>query len=147
LDVWLTNQEQSLLNQTKHLLPDSAYLSGWINGNLYMPAGETVGILPIVDSTRMAADIQTFTGPIAGEKLRHTFLAKQQKTRYAVISVHTTEEKKLFKRLMQDRVDVGQGTTPDWRSAVETWNQSANGKTIFYKVSKQFSINIYAKIS
>jgi hypothetical protein len=109
-----------------------------------MPARETVGIHPIIDSTKMAADIQTFTVPIAGEKLQHTFLAKQQKTQYAVISVHTTEEKELFKRLMQDQVDIGQGTTLDWRSAGKTWNQSANRKTIFYKVSKQFSINIYA---
>jgi hypothetical protein len=47
---------------------------------------------------------------------------------------------------MQDQADLGQGTTPDWRSAVKTWNQSANGKTIFYKVSKQFAININTEI-
>ena len=136
LDVWLTNQEQTPLNRTKHLLPDSISLSGWVNGNLYTPAGETVGILPITDSTCMAAVIQSFSTPMAAEKLWHMFLVQQQRTRYAVISVHTVDEKLLFKKFLQDWIDLGQGTAPDWKSAIKIWNQSANGKTIFYKVCK-----------
>jgi hypothetical protein len=84
----------------------------------------------------MAADIQSFSTPMAAEKLRHMFLAQQQRTRYAVISVHTVDDKLLFKKLLQDRIDLRQGTTPDWKSAIKIWNQSANGKTIFYKVCK-----------
>ena len=108
---------------------------GWVNGDLYTPAGETVGILPIPDSIRAVADIQTFdSSSLPTEKVRHTFLAKQQGTRFAVISVHTTEEKLLFKKFMQERIDLnGSGLSPDWKHAVRKWNQLANGKTIFYK--------------
>jgi len=49
---------------------------GWVNGDLYTPAGETVGILPIPDSIHAMADIQTFDSlPI--DKAQHTFLVKQ----------------------------------------------------------------------
>jgi hypothetical protein len=128
-DVWLTDREQSLLEQTHHLMPDSPTISGWVNGDLYTPAGETVGILLIPDLTCAAADIQSYTE----DKMKHAFLARQQGTKYAVISVHTTEEKVLFKTLMQDHLG-NSGSTPDWKKGVLLWNQSANGKTIFYKV-------------
>lgn len=103
-----------------------------MNGDLYTPAGETVGILTIPDSTRAAADIQSYTALTDG-KVRHAFLARQQGTKYAVMSVHTMEEKVLFKALMQDHLG-NSGTTPDWKRGVLLWNQSANGKDIFYKV-------------
>jgi hypothetical protein len=135
LDVWLTNQEQQLLERTKHLVPDSAMLLGWVNGDLYTPAGETVGIHPIPDSIRAMADMQSFNPAVTDDSLKHKFLAKQQAARYAVISVHTIEEKLLFKKLMQERVDLQQGaSTPDWKQVAQLWNQTANGKTIFYKV-------------
>src|ERR1700720_2814033 len=124
-DVWLTNQEQSLLEQTRYLMPDSPTLSGWVNGDLYTVTGETVGILPIPQLTRTAADIQSYTSSSLTEnKMKHSFLAWRQGTKYAVISVHTTEEKTIFKA----------GPTPDWKKCVLLWNQSANGRTIFYKV-------------
>jgi len=131
-DIWLTNREQLLLEKTRHLIPDSSTFTGWVNGDLYTPAGETVGILTIPDSTRAAADIQSYT-PLTDGKVRHTFLACQQGTKYAVMSVHTTEEKVLFKALMQDHLG-NSGATPDWKRGVLLWNQSANGKNIFYKV-------------
>ena len=69
-DVWLTNREQSLLEQTHHLMPDSLTIFRWVNGDLYISVGEIVGILPIPDLTHAAADIQSYT---EGKKcfLRH----------------------------------------------------------------------------
>jgi hypothetical protein len=98
-DVWLTNQEQSFLEQTQQLMPDSPTLSGWVNGDLYTLTGETVRILSILNLTRAAADIQSYSSLIENE-MKYSFLAWQQGTKYAVISVHTMEEKVLFKTLM-----------------------------------------------
>jgi hypothetical protein len=128
-DVWLTNWEQSLLEQTHHLMPDSPTIAGWVNGDLYTPAGETVGIPSIPDLTHAATDLQSYTE----DKMKHSFLAWQQGTKYAVILVHTMEEKVLFNTLMQDHLG-NLGSTRDWKKGVLLWNQSANGKTIFYKV-------------
>jgi len=106
---------------------------GWVNGDLYTPAGETVGILPIPDLIRAMTDIQTFNS-LPNDKARHTFLAKQQGTRFAIINVHTTKEKLLFKKFMQECISLnGNGSSPDWKHAIQKWNQLANGKTIFYK--------------
>lgn len=63
-------------------------ITGWVNGNYYVPTTETLGILPIPseiqESSGMAAYI---SGPIinlnTGEKKkpqRHNFLAKMQGT-------------------------------------------------------------------
>ena len=116
-DVWLTNREQSLLEQTHHLMPDFLAISRWVNRDLYTPTGETVGILPIPDLTRAATDIQSYTE----DKMKHSFLAQWQGTKYAVISVHTTEGKVLFKTLMQDHLG-NSGSTPDWKKGVLLWN-------------------------
>jgi hypothetical protein len=76
----------------------------------------------------------TYT-PLTDGKVRHTFLAHQQGKKYAVMPVHTTEGKVLFKALMQDHLG-NSGTTPDWKRGILLWNQSANGKNIFYKVCR-----------
>jgi len=39
---------------------NSPTIYGWVNGDLYTPTGETVGILPIPDLTHAAADIQSY---------------------------------------------------------------------------------------
>lgn len=139
LDPWLTNRLQVLTENTQHLVPDSTPLLGWVNGDLYTPAGETVGILPIPEPTRAAADLQSFN-PLADNQMKQVFLARQQGTKYAVISVHTTDEKVLFKKLMQE--DTSNGAKPNWKLAAKRWNQNANGKTIFYKVS--YGLLIYS---
>ena len=138
-DIWLINRLQVLLESTRHLIPDSQTLTGWINGDLYTPADETIGILPVPDSFRALADIQSYHHA-EDSKNKHSYLAQQQKTKYAVISVHSTAEKQLFKKLMQEDPNfTGTNATPDWKTAVRIWNRKANGKDIFYKASKYFS--------
>lgn len=130
-DIWLTNREQHLVEETRTLIPDSHTLVGWVNGDMYTPAGETVGILRLPDSTRATAEMQAYIQG-SDSKHRHHFLAQHQGTKFAVISVHTIPEKQLFKKLMQE--DLAGSVTPDWKLGVLIWNRAANGKTIFYKV-------------
>ena len=134
-DVWLINKLQMLLEATHHLIPDQQTLTGWINGDLYTPAGETIGILPVPDSIRATADIQSYN-QAEDFKNKHGYLAKQQGTKFAVVSVHSTQEKVLFKKFMQeDPSFTGTNSSPDWKKAVIVWNRKADGKEIFYKVS------------
>ena len=45
--MWLINHLQLQLEAACHLIPESQTLTGWINGDLYTPAGEKIGILPV----------------------------------------------------------------------------------------------------
>ncbi len=131
--MWLINNLQLRLEATRHLIPDSQTLTGWINGDLYIPAGERIGILPVPDSVRATADIESYC-PEDG-KLKHAYLAQQQGTKYAVVSVHTNAEKTLFKKLIQENPVFNQtNAASDWKQCATVWNRKANGKDIFYKV-------------
>ena len=76
--MWLINQLQLQLEATKHLISDSQTLKGWINGDLYIPAGEKIGILPVPDSIRAAADIESYHAEDG--KFKHSYLAHEQGT-------------------------------------------------------------------
>jgi hypothetical protein len=133
-DVWLTNHLQLLLEATRHLIPESQTLTGWVNGDLYVPAGEKIGILPITDSIRVTADIESYQHSL-DSKNKNSYLARQQGSKYAIIAVHTTAEKVLFKKLMQENPLFSRtNVSPDWKQGAKVWNQSANGQDIFYKV-------------
>src|SRR6266487_3029845 len=99
-DVWLINHLQLQLEATHHLIPESQTLTGWVNGDLYTPAGEKIGILPVPASICATADIESYQ--LEDCKFKHAYLACEQGTKYAVISVHTPAAKALFKRLMQE---------------------------------------------
>jgi len=132
-DIWLINHLQLQLEATKHLILDSQALTGWINGDLYTPAGERVGILSVPDALRATADIESHQSQ--DYIYKHAFLAQEQGTKYAVVSIHTNAEKALFKKLIQENSLFGQtNTLPDWRKVVRLWNRNANGRDIFYKV-------------
>ena len=121
-DVWLLNKLQVSLEATNHLISESQSLIGWINGDLYVPAGETIGILPIPDSICASANIESYHEIQDGGK-KHAYLAKQQETKHAVIAVHTVEEKKLFKRLMQEDPTFNQNNGKlDWIQCTKVWN-------------------------
>jgi hypothetical protein len=110
-------------------------IKGWINGLLYKPTSEVSGLLPIAPSICMAAGLQpTISDPTS--KLPHRYLSKRQGTLFAVIGVHTIDEKKLFSRLMREDPSFNRNKQePDWKAGVQVWNiKYADGKTIFYKV-------------
>ena len=99
-----------------------------------MPAGEKIGILPVPTSIHATADIASYHPE--DSKFKHAYLAREQGTKYAVISVHTPAEKALFKKLMQEDPAFNQTNAgPDWKQGVTVWNREANGKDIFYKVN------------
>lgn len=132
-DVWLINREQMLLEKVSHLVPDSSCLSGWVNGDMYTPTGETIGILRIPDSVRVTANMQSYN-LLDDPDIKHKFLASHQDMKYAVISVNTPQEKRQFKTMIEQHLDLS-CRNPDWRGIMSKWNASADGKTIFYKVS------------
>lgn len=134
-DIVLTNRLQALSEACKYLVPHSAVMQGWINGDLYIAANERIGILPVPDSIRTAAEIHSYI-ETADKEIKHKYLAKQQGSKYAVISVHTTAEKLYFKKLMQEHEHFNRGDGPiDWKRGAQIWNNQANGKDVFYKVS------------
>jgi hypothetical protein len=70
----------------------------------------------------------------------YAYLAAAQKTRYAVTSVHTSEEFELFNK----SVSVGgewcpQHGTPNFDQMAIWWSSKANGKNIFYKLQEHLS--------
>jgi hypothetical protein len=94
------------------------------------------GVLPVPNNIRGKTAMQPYI-PENTEKNKHSYLASKQGTRYAVMNVHTIEEKQTFAKLMhEDPVFNQDNQDPDWHKAVEIWNSfHANGKTIFYKVN------------
>ena len=81
--MWLINNLQLQLEATRHLISESQTLTGWINGDLYIQAGERIGILPVPDSIRATADIESYHA--ADCKFKHAYLAQQQGTTEAAI--------------------------------------------------------------
>lgn len=132
-DIWTINSIQTLIEELRHIVPGSYAIAGWVNGNLYKPTEEVFGILPIPASVRNAAGLQDYS-PTFGKALRHTYLAKVQNTRYAVIAVHTAAEREHFQALMKSNASFNRTGGPDWRQGTIDWNGSADGKSIFYKV-------------
>jgi len=111
-----------------------------LNGDLYIQGKERVGILPLPDSTRDSAGILRYVGT-TDSKCKHAYLAEQQGTKYAVITVHSVEEKIHFTNMMQTFVPFQQ-SQPDWTQGALQWNKDANGETIFYKACLLFYLFI-----
>ena len=135
-DIELTNQLQVLLSDTtiQLLVPDAPVMKGWINGDLYIPGNERIGILPVPDQLCSIAEIASYSH-IDDQDFKHSFLAQQQGTKYAVMAVHTQAERAQFKRFLQEHPAFNQsGNQPNWKLGAKTWNRLANGINIFYKV-------------
>jgi len=134
----LINERQSLLNSEKihQLVPKSQPVARWVNGNLYVQTTEVFGILPIPDP------VQAFSGILKYDKQikpqQYAYLASKQATRFAVLGVHTSDEKALFSRFMLTEPVFMKEGGPDWPTAVRKWNEASNGRNIFYKVFVRF---------
>lgn len=133
-DLWLINERQTLLNSDiiQKLVPGTQSLAGWVNGGLYVQTTETFGILPVPFNVQLSTGLLPSDSQTPAKK--HSYLAKKQNTRFAVLTLHTDEEKKLFSQLMRDESAFKRERGPDWPTAVRVWNQKANGETVFYKV-------------
>jgi hypothetical protein len=111
-------------------------MHGWVNGNDYERSGESFGILPLSEATRVKLGMLAYHPNFARDKkIRHRYLAQQQKTRMAILPVHTTEERALFRLLVQRSDGLFSGPNqPNWVAVAVEWNKASNGVHIFYKV-------------
>jgi hypothetical protein len=114
------------------MLENPLLLDGWINGNLYEPTTETIGILAVPESLRHDYNMARFDDELADKKQKHRYLAQMQGTRKAILPVHTEEEKKIFCNMMADSSVFAAG---HWKKAAPKWNEQAETNTgLFYKV-------------
>jgi hypothetical protein len=105
---------------------------------------EHFGILPTPHDTRTHLGMLDFHPSFAEKKkTKHTYLARQQNTRTAVLPVHTKAERALFALLVSDVHGLFAGKRePNWEAVVSRWVGHSDGVTIFYKVRAHlFSIN------
>ncbi|KAH9475789.1 Werner syndrome ATP-dependent helicase-like protein [Psilocybe cubensis] len=136
--IWLTNSIQERLSFLHDVLINPVEITGWVNGNLYIPTTETLGILPIPTSIRIATGMSEFI-PSIDKKQRHAFLAQMQHTRKPILPIHNDIEKQLFRDLMQANPDYNSLTSgPIWKKAVKVWNHYADiNSEISYKLIEQ----------
>ena len=73
------------------LVPNVPVLKGWVNGDLYKPAGEKIGILSISDQSCAMAEVKSYSHA-DDQHYKHAFLAMEQGTKYAVMTVHIKAE-------------------------------------------------------
>jgi hypothetical protein len=103
-------------------VPGSYIIKGWTNGTLYASTNEVFGILPIPEDIRNKSAIQPAISTSV-VKRGQWYLALHQGAQYAVIAVHTTEEKLLFSQLMRESPSFNRNNQdPDWKQAIQIWN-------------------------
>lgn len=130
--IWITNHLQERLLYLDDMLENPLLLDGWINGNLYEPTTETIGILAVPESLRHDYNMAGFDDELADKKQKHRYLAQMQGTRKAILPVHTEEEKKIFRDMMADSSVFA---ACHWKKAAPKWNERAETNTgLFYKV-------------
>lgn len=114
-------------------------ISGWVNGNLYTPTTEVLGILPIPDTVRTSSGMAMYV-PLAGKDKKYQFLAKMQGTRKPVLPIHTAAEKQHFHQLITSNSAFSPTSgEPKWQEAVKIWNATADQTAeIYYKVCIKF---------
>ncbi|KAJ7246127.1 hypothetical protein B0H12DRAFT_1235640 [Mycena haematopus] len=97
--IWIINEVQELISSLEDCLIEPILLTGWVNGNLYVPTKEVAGVLPIPDDVRLKSGMAQFEQSLHS-KQRHRYLAALQGTRKPVLPIHSTPEKHLFRELM-----------------------------------------------
>jgi len=118
------------------ILIDPLQITGWVNGNLYLPTSERIGILPVPHEIQQASRMATFN-PNLDYDQPHAYLASMQGTRRAILPVHTPAEHNLFRLLMKTHPAFNtQSTGPVWKAAVKAWNEHADREDgVYYKVN------------
>jgi hypothetical protein len=132
----MINEIQELLAALDDILLSPQPIAGWVNGSLYQPTNEVLGVLPIPDNVRFKSEMAPFD-PSPNPKQPHRHLALLQGTRKAVLPIHNDAEKKLFKEFMCGHQSFGNfKSATQVTAAVRAWNAGADtDKDIYYKVS------------
>ncbi|KIK53595.1 hypothetical protein GYMLUDRAFT_250297 [Collybiopsis luxurians FD-317 M1] len=138
--IWLTNKIQELeITIANHYPEFEPSPLTWVNGNLYQPTNEVLGVLPLPSSVLEMAGIQPFV-PGLDNKKKQGFLAQLQGTCKAVLPVHTVQERKLFNTLMSTCKDFYISRTELSPGAVKIWNRHVETmQDAYYKLTEQLS--------
>ncbi|EKM73567.1 hypothetical protein AGABI1DRAFT_134505 [Agaricus bisporus var. burnettii JB137-S8] len=68
--IWVTNQIQQLLMTLNDMFINPIQIGGWVNGNLYVPTSESLGILPIPDDIRDLSGMMKYIPSLdSGQKI------------------------------------------------------------------------------
>uniref|UniRef100_A0A8H8CGB6 3'-5' exonuclease n=1 Tax=Psilocybe cubensis TaxID=181762 RepID=A0A8H8CGB6_PSICU len=141
--IWIINKLQELTISLDNILINPVQIDGWVNGNLYSPTTEVLGILPIPESIRTATGMLPYNSNtvIPNQPQMHQYLANIQGTRKPVLPVHTATEKKLFHDLIKSHAAFSPVSgEPQWRDAVPVWNAKADiTNDVSYKLVEQLS--------
>ena len=124
-----------MITFTSEVVVGSQPITGWINGNLYVPTKEVFGILPVPADVRADCGMQKFNR-LFDSKQPHHFLALMQGTRKPVLPIHSIPEQHLFSKLMREEpIFSVSNSGPIWKEAAKLWNRIADtNKEISYKV-------------
>src|SRR6266700_2422397 len=97
--IWITNKLQTRLVflDSEGVLANPVHITGWVNGSLYLPTREWLGILPIPTDVRQSSGMAEFNSSTIDKKQPHLYLAQMQGTRKAILPVHTPAEHNLFR--------------------------------------------------
>ena len=145
--IWITNRLQELCVYLEEVLINVIPITGWVNGNLYVATNETLGILPIPGDVRDSSGMAPFVDIADSTKKlpKHKFLAEMQGTHKAILPVHTSSEKGLFRTLMENdrHFNLPDGSLPNWNQATRVWNAWADKTNdVWYKVCIFFSLKV-----
>ncbi|KAI8641630.1 hypothetical protein BD408DRAFT_433157, partial [Parasitella parasitica] len=85
-----------------------------------------------------ALPLAAFTAEVDTNLTNYNYLAEHQGTKYAVVHVHTSEEKAIFRDLIFTQInnqfnDFGRRSSPDFLKLCKYWSRISNGMAIFYK--------------
>ena len=78
-EIWITNDLQQRLIYLEDILLDPVPIEGWVNGNLYLPTSETIGILPVPTELCTDSSMTKFNANV-DQRQQHAYLAKMQGT-------------------------------------------------------------------
>lgn len=138
-DTWLIDRLKFLEDSLDNLRieKDSSYkksFSNWISVSDFESTNESFGIckLPLEENyiLRYQETIKL------GESFK--YVAKMMDSRYPILPIHTKEEIELFGDLIKEKMlEVEMVDQVNWVEICDSFNQQADGKTIFYKVRSQ----------
>ncbi|KAF8238191.1 hypothetical protein L208DRAFT_1355534 [Tricholoma matsutake] len=92
-----------MLVYVRNQVPESHLITGWVNGNLYIPSNKVSGVLPIPDDIRVKSGMGEYQALLHLNQPQK-FLASMQGTRKPILPIHSCEECNLFWQLVAENV-------------------------------------------
>jgi hypothetical protein len=91
----------TFLHDMFNIIP--THTTGWVNGNLYTPTSEVLGILPIADDICSSSGMAEYIPALHRNEVapQYQFLAELQGTWKPVLPVHTPVEKNCLRNSLK----------------------------------------------